>query len=55
MQKNATYDGLLNGANDLFKTTCMNNKSYIWVDFQNPKISDHIKMHFYIQTGILIK
>jgi hypothetical protein len=27
VQKNATYDGLLNGANDLFKTTCMNNKS----------------------------
>jgi hypothetical protein len=39
----ATYDGLLNGANGLFKTTCMNNKSYIWIDFQNPKISYHTR------------
>jgi hypothetical protein len=45
----ATYDGLVNGANGLFRTTCMINKSYIWIDF-HPKTSyhAHIKMHFYI-------
>lgn len=37
-----TNDGLVNGANSLFKTTtCVNNKSYIWIDFLNPKIRYH--------------
>ncbi len=36
----ATYDELVNGLVFLFKT-CMNNKSYIWIDFLNPKIGYH--------------
>ncbi len=36
----ATYDELVNGLDGLFKT-CMNNKSYIWIDFLNPKIGYH--------------
>jgi len=36
----ATYDELVNELDDLFKT-CMNNKSYIWTDFLNPKIGYH--------------
>ncbi len=38
----ATYDELVNGVDNLFKTTtCVGNKSYIWIDFLNPKISYH--------------
>ncbi len=36
----ATYDELVDGLDGLFKT-CMNNKSYTWIDFLNPKISYH--------------
>ncbi len=41
-KKYATYDGLINGVDSLFNTTtCVNNKSHIWIDFLNPKISYH--------------
>ncbi len=29
----ATYNGFVNGIDGLFKTTCVNNKSYIWMNF----------------------
>jgi hypothetical protein len=33
----ASYNELVNEIYGLFKiTTCMNNKSYIWIDFLNP-------------------
>jgi len=38
----ATYDGLVNGDDSLFKTTtCVSKKSYMWIDFLNPKINYH--------------
>ncbi len=40
----AAYDGLVNGDDSLFKTTtCVSKKSYMWIDFLNPKISYHTR------------
>jgi hypothetical protein len=34
----ATFDGLVNEAYDIFKTSTYNNKTIIWIMFQNFKI-----------------
>ncbi len=37
----ATYDGFVNGIDGFFKTTCVNNKSYILMNILNLKIGYH--------------
>ncbi len=34
----ATFDGLMNGANDIFKTSTYCEKTIMWIMFQNSKI-----------------
>jgi hypothetical protein len=50
----ATYDGLVHGANGVFKTsTSYHNKTIVWILFPNPKIAmlnREKSTYLYIQT-----
>lgn len=52
----AIFDGLVNGADGLFKATSSHsNKSYIWINFFNTKVgnvTEHSNCHLYKESNI---
>ncbi len=43
----ATFDGLVNGADNIFKNyTRTYSKSYMWIDFQNLQIGVNIRIEY---------
>jgi hypothetical protein len=47
----ATFDGLVNGANGIFKTSISyHNKTIIWISFPNKKIGMLVTIHLYTKN-----